>query len=206
MSEKLPRILDRLITNNDQLNNKVNSFLQFKYVNLHKNAPSVSVKESQPAKRQRSEVADLEATFDDNDDMFDEEEECPGQNGTYAEILTKNSRSRIASQNLKNSGIGKNAAQSEWTTIEPSAQNGRRASRRKSTYLVGHAVSQTNVLKKATRRFHFCVGNIDTLASPKDIQEHVSKFIQKINSVDEIQIKRKNISYSKYVLMILTSR
>ena len=49
LSEKLPRILDRLITNNDQLNNKVNSFLQFKYVNLHKNAPSVSVEESQPA-------------------------------------------------------------------------------------------------------------------------------------------------------------
>ena len=57
--------------------------------------------------------------------------------------------------------------------------------------MVGSAVSQTNVLKKATRRFHFCVGNVDTSASAKDIQEHVSKFIQKINSVDEIQIKSK---------------
>ena len=86
MSEKLT-ILDRLITKYDHLNNKVNSFLQFKYVYLYKNAPSVSVKESQPSKRQRFEVAELGATFDANDDVSDEEEECPRQNGTYAEIF-----------------------------------------------------------------------------------------------------------------------
>ena len=50
--------------------------------------------------------------------MFDEEEECPRKNGAYAEIITKNLRSRKASQNLKNPGIRKNTAQSEWTTGE----------------------------------------------------------------------------------------
>ena len=36
--------------------------------------------------------------------------------GPMLKFLSKNSRSRKASQNLKDPGTGKNAAQSEWTT------------------------------------------------------------------------------------------
>ena len=57
--------------------------------------------------------------------------------------------------------------------------------------MLGSDVFQSNVINKATRRFHFCDGNLDASTNAKYIQEYVPKLIEKINSVDKIEIKSK---------------
>ena len=55
--------------------------------------------------------------------------------------------------------------------------------------VIGNSKSENVQIKRAIRRFHFCVGNFHSDTSIDEIHEYVSNFATKLLSVDEIELK-----------------